>query len=229
VQVLELADQIVEQNRSRIPDDAQVLLDHYLATLRRLTMQDEQLIKLCKDIYHKHRQAIDLIVEYGTASNVVDAMLKGINEEVDCEFTKQLSSTVWFLPKEMSAVLPKKQELAGWKNLPLPVPIVCQCRYWKEASKLGLMLLVGNIAAPDKRVRLMKAIQAAGFTFQQAGLKPETKVTRIVSCRQILKSNQEGDIDTSDESVRQVVATLWKKMWKEGKKIVGVLEKFDWS
>jgi len=49
-QVLELADRMVEQHGSRIPADVRVFLDHYLSTLRRLTMQDQELLDLCKTI-----------------------------------------------------------------------------------------------------------------------------------------------------------------------------------
>ncbi len=48
LEVLELTEQIVAQHRARIPDDAYVFLDHYLATVRRLIMQDQELIELCK-------------------------------------------------------------------------------------------------------------------------------------------------------------------------------------
>ena len=39
-------------------------------------MQDEELVRLCKRIYRKHREAIDLIMEYGVSSQVLDACAK---------------------------------------------------------------------------------------------------------------------------------------------------------
>ena len=48
--------------------DTKVFLEHYLAVLRRITMQDKKLIDLCKTIYKKHKDAIDLIVDYGMTS-----------------------------------------------------------------------------------------------------------------------------------------------------------------
>jgi hypothetical protein len=35
-------------------------------------MSDPELVDLCKAIYRKHREAIDLIVEYGASSRVLD-------------------------------------------------------------------------------------------------------------------------------------------------------------
>lgn len=228
VQVLELADQLVNQNRSRIPDDAQVLLDHYLATLRRLTMQDPKLVDLCKAIYRKHRRAIDLILEYGTASDVVEAVEAEIKSLLDPAFIVQKPSTVWFLPSKLFELL-QDQELTGWQFLPRPVPLACWCFYNKKLGRLNMVLEVGPMADCEKRLCLMKAIQEAGFQFHKRGLEPEAKFTRIATCNQKLKTNEDGDPDTSDESVRQTVATLWKKMWKEGEKIIDVVKEFDWS
>lgn len=227
-QVLELAEQIIDQNRSRIPDDAQVLLDHYLTTLRRLTMQDQELVDLCKAIYRKHRQAIDLIVEYGTTSSIMEAVAREIPRLVDCEFSRPVSIAFRFLPAAVGKCLPS-QDVNGWLALPRPVPLICSCRYEKKAAQLRMSLIVGPLADGEKRSRLMKAIQDAGFKFNKAGLKPEAKTTRIVSCVQKLKTNEDGDIDTSDESVQQIVTTLWKKMWKDGEKIIDVAKEFDWS
>ena len=76
-QVLELLEQMIGQHRSRVPEDAGLFLEHYVDTLRRLTMQDSELVDLCKTIYRKHRSAINLIVEYGAASQVLDAVRGG--------------------------------------------------------------------------------------------------------------------------------------------------------
>ncbi len=226
--VLELAEQIINQNRSRIPDDAQVLLDHYLATLRRLTMQDQELVDLCKAIYRKHRQAIDLIVEYGTASSVTAAVEKAVRSQVECEFSDSAATVFRFLPVSLGECLPS-QDGTGWPAMPRPVPILCACRYEKEAAQLRMNLVVGPFADGEKRSRLMEAIKDAGFKFKKWGLKPEAKFTRVVSCIQKLTTNEDGEADTSDESVHQVVAALWKKFWKDGEKIIQVVKNFDWS
>jgi len=48
------------QRKSQLAEPVQVFMQHYLDTLRRLTMQDVELTNLCKTIYRKHREAIDL-------------------------------------------------------------------------------------------------------------------------------------------------------------------------
>ncbi|NQT16162.1 MAG: PD-(D/E)XK nuclease family protein [Planctomycetes bacterium] len=228
VQVLELADQIVTQHHSRIPDDAQVLLDHYLVTLRRLTMQDQELVDLCKAIYRKHREAIDLIVEYGTASNVIDALETEIQAQVECEICKPRGNGVWFLPKPLGEHLPT-QEMEGWKFLPRGVPILCWTYYRKKRQQFLMVMEVGPMVDAKKRIGLLRAIQKAGFKFREAGFREEAKFTRILSLKQKPKLDEDSEPDLSEDGVRQTVGALWRKMWKDGEKIVGVLKEFDWS
>ncbi|MCC6124127.1 MAG: PD-(D/E)XK nuclease family protein [Pirellulales bacterium] len=227
-QVLTLAEQIFNQHRKRIPDDAQVLLDHYLETLRRLTMQDQELIDLCKTIYRKHRAAIDLIIEYGMVSNVLDAAIQELKEQVECEFMVNYGSSVWFLPKSMGEYLPK-ESLNGWQYLPRPTPIACWLYYIGRRQQFMMVLEVGPLADGKKRIRLLESLQKVGFHFRQAGLREEAKFTRLISEKFKPKLNEDGEPDLSDNTIRQAVCSLWKKLWQEGEKIVGVLKDFDWN
>jgi PD-(D/E)XK nuclease superfamily protein len=227
-QVLDLADQIVNQNCSRIPDDAQVLLDHYLATLRRLTMQDQELVDLCKAIYHKHREAIDMIVEYGTASSVVEAIQAEIESLMDCEFVVPRSAIAWFLPKAMAEHAPT-QEVCSWTFPPRKVPILCWCRFAKDRQQLNLIMEVGLMDNPQSRIRLLQAAKESGFKIGKQGFNETAKFTRILRVNQKLSAPDEDESSPSEEYLRQEYGKLWKKFWKDGERIVDVLKEFDWS
>ena len=67
-QMYHVLNHVINQRQDRITNDAKIFLDHYLVVLRRLTMQDEEIVKLCKEIYRKHKDAIDLIVEWGATT-----------------------------------------------------------------------------------------------------------------------------------------------------------------
>jgi hypothetical protein len=227
-QVLTLADQIIKQHDKRIPEDAQVLLDHYLETLRRLTMQDQELIELCKTIYRKHRPAIDLIIEYGRVSNVLDVAAQEIKCQIDCEFAEVIGSRLWFLPKSMGINLPQ-EFLNGWNGIPRPTPIAFWFRYFDHRQHFRMILEVGPMADGKKRIRLLNALKKSGFNFRKLGLREEAKFTRIVSETIKPKLDPEGEPDLSDEAVRQAVGSLWTKVWLESGKIVEVLKKFNWK
>ena len=55
---------ILETYATRIGPDAATLMGHYLSMLRRHIVSDSDISRLCRDIYEKHRQALDLIFEH---------------------------------------------------------------------------------------------------------------------------------------------------------------------
>jgi len=221
-QILEIADRIAAQHRSRIPADAAILIDHYLATLRRLTMSDPELVGLCKAIYRKHREAIDLINEYGASSRVVDACEEKVNELVGKNMVTRTVNQVWFLPREMT--LFQTDMTTGWGFLPKSYPVMWWFYYRKDQGKLQLSMEVGPIADPDYRIRLLGKIKEAGFSFSKSAIRKEAKFTRIISLVHTLQRDDQGEVNDDPEHVAKIAGELWEKAWKEGKKIVDVLK-----
>ena len=81
----------------------------------------------------------------------------------------------------------------------------------------------------QKRIRLLRAIEAGGFEVRKMGFREEAKYTRILTVPHKFRLTEEGEPDLSDDAVRQAVANLWKKLWRDGANIVDVLKEFDWS
>lgn len=226
-QVLDVAERIIAQHRARIPRDVAVFLDHYLNTLRRITMQDEQLADLCKTIYRKHREAIDLIVEYGSSSGVLGVCADVMPELVKCEFVEQSRGRVWYLPDTMS-----KQDLgdiSAWPFFRRTVAVVCWLYYFRKKGVIQASMEVGPISDLATRQRLLHAMEDAGFSFQEKGYREGAKYTRILTKRQKLNANGNGDPDETPESVEAIVRSLWKTFWKKGSDVVEVLNSFDWN
>jgi hypothetical protein len=221
-QILELAERMAIQHRSRIPSDALILIEHYLATLRRLTMNDPELLELCKAIYRKHREAIDLIVEYGVSSKVLDVCEEKVNELVGKDMVTRTANRVWFVPREMA--LFRTEMGQGWGFLPRPYPIMWWFYYRKDQGKLQLSMEVGPIADPDYRIRLLGKTKDAGFTFSKGAIRKEAKFTRILSFVHTLNKDDQGESHDDPEYLSKVAGDLWKKGWEEGKRIVDVLK-----
>jgi len=226
-QILELAERIVGQNQSRIPAAASVFLDHYMDVLRRITMQDDELVSLCKTIYHKHREAIDLIVEYGGSSGLLDACEEVLPELIDCEFIHHRGGGIWFLPAVMSKM--PDVTMSEWRFLPRPVPIVCWVNHAKQVQKLCLSMEVGPIVDHALRVRLLERLKKAGFSFREIAFKDGAKYTRIASTIRKLPTTGDGALDDSAESISQLVRSMWKPFWEQCEKIEGALNGFEWQ
>ncbi len=222
--VLATASRIVEQHRSRIPRDAQVVIDHYIETLRRLTMQDEELVALCKAIYKKHRDAIDLIVEYGASSQVLDACEETIRELIPSRFLLRTVNRVFFVPEAHPDW--EVPELRGWTILKRNLPVVWWLHYGKKRGRVQMSLEVGPITDADMRIDLIERLRDAGFKIRKDAFRRETKYTRIVSESKLLRSDASGDPDDSPEHVRDVVEALWKRAWEQGQVAVPIFEEF---
>ena len=53
-----------ELDQSNLCDEARNFVGYYVDILRRETMENNELIKVCQQIYKEHKQALDLIFEY---------------------------------------------------------------------------------------------------------------------------------------------------------------------
>ena len=62
-QVAAVLESCLVDRRSHLAEGPRVLLENYLTTIRRMTMPDQKLIRMAREIYEKHRRAIDFIVE----------------------------------------------------------------------------------------------------------------------------------------------------------------------
>ncbi len=224
--VLEILEQLVLQHRSRIPDDARVLLDHYIEALRRLTMQDTELSDLCRDIYRKHRQAIDLIVEYGAVSDISGAMEAQLRSEIDCEFIALRTNQAWFLPKSLGASLPTQE--GGWWFLPRRVPLIYRAGLNRNKQSFHMIFEIGPMDDDDVRLRLAETVQAAGFKVGKKGLSGDAKFTRILRINHKALID-DGEPDYSSEAVEAAVTAMWNKVSKDAEKLEEILKNFDWS
>ena len=62
--VCNVVDQIAQDNRNILNRELTLALEHYVQMLRRHILTDSDVAQLCRSIYHKHRQALDLIFEH---------------------------------------------------------------------------------------------------------------------------------------------------------------------
>jgi len=225
IDVLNLTQSLEEQYKTRIPNDARVFLDHYLGVLRRLTMQDEELVDLCKAIYRKHKDAIELIVQYGSSSQVLDACQSAVELFADIGFKQRTVNRVWFLPTAMMK-LEKEMELNGWEFLQKRFPIIWWFYYRKNVGKLQLTLEIGPIPDPALRKRVLKSVKDEGFNFWEKGaFRDEAKYTRILTEVKKLRLTAEGDPDDDPDYIRGIADELWTKAWSNGSKIINALKK----
>jgi len=225
IQVLDIISKMYQQYESRIPEDAKVFLRHYIDILRRLTMQDEELLELCKAIYRKHKTAIDLITSYGASSQVVDVCHDVVEKYDETAHCQKTANRVWLVTKDMVKGM-EEVDLNGWGVLEKKYPVYWWYHFIKRTGKLKLSLEVGPVADYEKRKALLDVIKDAGFSFWEGGYKEGAKFTRIYSVNKKLTLNEEGDIDDSIEKVGAVAKSLWEKSKEQREKINTLLKNY---
>lgn len=225
-EVLEIVERVYQRYRKRVPEGACVLIEHYIETLRRLTMQDPQLVKLCKDIYRKHKEAIDLIVAYGASSQVLDVCEEEINALVKPRHIVRTKNFVFFVPPEFPDW--QVDEMQGWKFLGVKYPVVWWFQHHREAGKLHVAMEVGPVTDADLRDMILRRLKDAGLSVPAWAFTDVTKkrYTRVVSLKKPLPRDAAEDGSAFAAGVRDLTRSLWRQAWERGAVAVPVLEGF---
>lgn len=72
-----------------IDPSAKILIENYIGTVRRYVMKDDGMVKICNDIYKKHRRALDLIFE-----NKID-MASSLSLKIQEFCVEKAKNTTW--------------------------------------------------------------------------------------------------------------------------------------
>lgn len=111
---------------SELTDDSKMIVEHYLQTLRRNIVDDNNLIKICNEIYRNHQKALDLIFEnrHDQKRIVYDALIDWCLEESDkgrILFNEKFSNKtlIRFKTENLNKIYPPYTEagrISGWNN-----------------------------------------------------------------------------------------------------------------
>jgi len=220
-QLYHILNSLIDQRKDRIPQDARVFLEHYLVILRRLTMQDEELVSLCKAIYRKHKEAIDLIVEWGATSQfgiVAESFITDNEELVQLGLRPW---QLWFIPLAWKNSMPACSD--RWKFLAEPYPVACWFNFRPKQSRLGFIIEVGSMDDSGKRLKLIKAFEKKGFKIGKKAFREEARYTRVHSIYRSI-----ANPDDLDE-MRKHMEELWKKSKQALDSTTEVIGSFSWQ
>ncbi len=208
VQLLHTLESIVQQRRAQLTPDVAAFVNDYLSVLRGVTMQDEKLVDLCKRIYRKHHEAIDLIMKHGK----VDIFTMVVSDELASRKEFVLignAPTTWFMPKSLVGVVPKSHPDA-WGGSPTCVA----CWFWPDKGKnnVHLILEAAKIYDADLRLRFMSELRDAGFKLTKKAFERDAVYSRF------RRLHHTADLDDED-SIRDAVKALLKKAQGDFKRL----------
>ena len=205
LQLLSVLENLYVQRKSQLAQPVQMFIQHYLDILRRLTMQDQELMELCKTIYRKHQSAIDMIVEYGKASAFQQAMEDLLGKEADFEILESRSYGVWFLPKSWSKWIPENG--IAFTHLKRRVSIICW--FAEHKGSVYSYFEVCKMNDPDLRLTVVKALKVAGFKLTNKAFDKNATYSRFY------RNNAKIDGVSDYKNVYSVVENLLEKAKEE--------------
>ena len=177
-------------------------------------MQDDELATLCRTIYRRHREAIDLIAEYGMTSAFNEAATEIIEDKGGCEVLSSTPKQVWFLPKSWAKIVPENG--TAWKHLKRRVSVCCWIYQGKQARAIFEISAMDN---PSLRLACVKALRDAGFKFTKMAFSKDAIYSRFFN------SSAKVNDWTDREKLAEAIEKIFGKAAEQFPKVEAVLKK----
>lgn len=209
---------IINLYKDNLNDKIIDFINYYLKTLEDLTMQDEEIINLCKTIYSKNKEAIDLIIKYGKQSALLAAGEEFINRNKNILNVSGNSNLFEFIPKEFLGKVPEISGKYGtYDNYSI------QFYFIKDSNKLSLNLEIAPFDDIEMRKGFIKYLKDNDlFTISDQALSQ--KNTKIFS-----KKEEINDWDDQN-LILNVMEYLYNNKAKEAtENIIKAINNFSWE
>ncbi|MDY0139354.1 MAG: PD-(D/E)XK nuclease family protein [Candidatus Izemoplasmatales bacterium] len=207
--IVESLEKVVTKHSS-MSSTVKLILENYISTVRRKILMDNELVKICEEIYKKHKTALDLIYEYrpDNISNISEYITDYIEMHAlkyNLVFDRKYStkSYIRFTTKFIDSIVPRlDNNKFGWGNgkglmyeIELLSNTYCRC-----------FLTISNLD-DQKCIKL--------YELSQANRKRFNVFNRSVAPRQwarIFRSNIILDKKQIDDGLEEVKELLDRKL-----------------
>lgn len=151
--IADILEKICENSNLNV--DTNLLIQNYIAIIRRDIVEDKQLIEICNKIYNKHKQALDLIydniiVDESGIDKIISSVLQKLSQEGKVVYEKDWGNA--FGTKRMYEALPSLDApVSVWKTYDI-------YSYWfrYENEKFYLIFEISGVNIPDEQKSTME-------------------------------------------------------------------------
>ena len=163
-------------------------------------MEDEELVELCKTIYRRHREAIDLITEFGSVGTG-QQIIEDVLAEEGYELLRSAPRFIMFMPESWRKIVPENG--TAWTRMKRPVSVACWFQLGREKVRAAFEL--SRMDDPKLRLACAEKLRDAGFKLTRKAFDEDAKYSRFFSLVQRVE-------DMSDEeAVRNAAKKLLQK------------------
>ena len=199
--VYQVMGELLELKSSTLGPDIRVVLTHYSQLLRRHIVANSDIAELCRQIYHKHKAALDLIYEHrpdlqGVIRDALEAQIKDIPDLTPDYSSK---SAIRFSVDDWDSNAMKSGSQTSTGRL-----LLFEITNVPRALTMGLSIGPGPVAI---RQRLLDAANAADSPLKVQKSSLNTKWNSVYR-RELVKPNILGDA-TSLEDLEPAILQSW--------------------
>ncbi|MCR1935034.1 MULTISPECIES: PD-(D/E)XK nuclease family protein [Bacillota] len=215
--LLETMEFIVENYKERTSQEIVAFVSYYISIIKEKYFMDEDLKRLCKDIYIQNKDVIDMIYSIGNEIDIEVAVNQFISKHKEIIPVTQKNTVFWFgLESFLKA---RKTEADSWGG---GFPI---CLWFSEYyGKLKLTLEVGPFEDSDERITFLNELELSGIKISERAKEPGRKYTRIYTDTISIKDwsdseeiyekmetlyNKKDFISTKNKAIEAVDRTAW--------------------
>lgn len=162
-------------------------------------MQDNALVELCKKIYRKHREAINLIVEYGEVSRFNELASEIVTHDGDGEILYAAPKSLWFIPRSWAQLIPENG--SAWTHLSRRVSVACWLVLYHD--KISLVFEVSRMDDPALRMSCVKQLRNSGFKLTKKAFDTNATYSRFYRSSRSLRdsADEEGMRDSLQDLI----------------------------
>lgn len=199
--ICKLIEQLLVDHRSTLGNDVAMLLEHYVQMLRRHIVSESDVADLCRSLYQKHKQALDLIFEHRPAQpSQIGQYLESLVLQ-DERFRLYSVSKKWtwinFTLQEWDAALRFRDPTSGYAMCPY-------LGFESVTRHLAISLWTGpgSPAARQKILQMAENHSLAGVSRSLSG----TEWSRISTIRIL----QTADYAKTQEEIQSLILEKWE-------------------
>lgn len=202
-----LIDDMQQHEASRLNRDLNTFMLHYVRMLRRYVVSDSDIAELCREIYEKHKGAIDLIIEHipDRRLKLSEFVANLISQEPNLLLTRTSKSYISFYPTNLDGY-PDLDIGIGWagNNRVLMFDFV------NTPDNLTLYLEIGPVQQghEDIRTKLFKIAQANPTVFVGCGKVLSPKWTMIHKLEFFAKRDSQ---QASMDELTEIIHAKWNR------------------
>tara|TARA_B100001971_G_C18174657_1_gene529221 strand:- start:31 stop:1242 length:1212 start_codon:yes stop_codon:yes gene_type:complete len=203
--ILLAIENLLDNKKNKIGPEILTFVNHYVSMLRRYILEDSEIQQLCKKIYHHHKKAIDLIVEYkpDLQLQIKEHLENIIKKDPDWILDHSSKSYIRFIPKKLDFI-PKDAE--GWTKSKR----VLLFEFWSYKQEISLVLQLGP-GNSKIRNKIHSICKSNGKLFNGSKTKLKQKYSYQYK-KKIVKQSELVDIEETEleQHLKEVVAKCKK-------------------